>query len=88
MRASKDQRLRLRLRTSEFDRAAEAVLGLSTSRAVADALGVHFTVLSQYRTGRRFVGADFIAAVQRKMPGVSFERLFEVVEEVATCASE
>lgn len=80
MAGKKDPRRRVRLRTDVFDREARAAFHVDTDAAVADRLDVHFTVLSQYRTGNRYCGAGFIATCQSELPHLTFEQLFEVVE--------
>lgn len=75
--------MRLRLRTEEFDRIARAMLGEDTDGKIADRLGTHFTTLSQYRRGARYVPAEFVAACKAEMPTVPFDTLFEAVAERA-----
>lgn len=76
-------RMRLRLKTPEFDRIARAVLGIRTDGALAMILRTHPSTLSQYRTGRRPVPADFVAACKNAMPDVPIETYVESVPESA-----
>lgn len=80
MAGKRDPQRRVRLRTDIFDREAREAFHVETDSAVADRLGVHFTVLSMYRTGNRYCGAGFIATCQAELPHLTFEQLFEVVE--------
>lgn len=80
MAGKKDQQLRLRLRTERFDAETRSTFGVDTDAAVAERMDVHFTVLSQYRTGSRYCGAGFVATCRALLPHVPFEDLFEVVE--------
>ncbi len=78
---AKKTKMRLRLRTEEFDRFARALLGVDTDAKIAERLSTHYTTLSQYRTGARFVPAEFVAACKAEMPSVPFEVIFEAVPE-------
>lgn len=78
---AKKTKMRLRLRTEEFDRVARTLLGVDTDAKIAERLGTHFTTLSQYRTGARFVPAEFVAACKAEMPSVPFDAIFEAVAE-------
>jgi hypothetical protein len=69
-----------RLRKSNFDESARALLGESTDRGIAARLDTDHTVLSQVRAGNRAPTARFMAACKREMPGIAFEHLFELVE--------
>jgi DNA-binding transcriptional regulator YdaS (Cro superfamily) len=75
--------MRLRLRTAEFDRLARAILGEDTDGKIAERLGTHFTTLSQYRRGARYVPAEFVAACKSEMPDVPIDAIFEAVPERA-----
>jgi hypothetical protein len=76
-------RMRLRLKTPEFDRIARAVLGVKTDGEIAERLRTHPTTLSQYRTGRRPLPADFVAACKNAMPDIPLETFIESVPESA-----
>lgn len=73
--------MRLRLKTAEFDQIARAVLGVKTDGEVAERLRTHPTTLSQYRTGRRPLPADFVAACKAAMPAVPLDSFVESVHE-------
>jgi predicted transcriptional regulator len=52
---------------------------------LAARLGVHPTVLSQFRTGRRAPGGRFVAAVAALVPDVDLRTVFKIKErEIST----
>jgi transcriptional regulator with XRE-family HTH domain len=82
------ERQRLRLRTPQFDAAAAELWGTNTpKRQIAKHLGVHPTVLSVYRTGRRMPTADFIVRVLDAFSALpdagDIDAYFEVVDTEA-----
>jgi hypothetical protein len=72
----------LRLKTTEFDKLAAAVIGAPSQKALAEQLGIGEVHLSQLRNHRASVGEKFIAACKVAMPHVTFEQIFEIVEPV------
>ena len=76
-------RMRLRLKTADFDRITRAVLGVKTDGELAELLRTHPSTLSQYRNGRCPVSADFLAACKAAMPDVPMETIVEPVPESA-----
>jgi hypothetical protein len=71
--------MRLRLKTTEFDRITRAVLGVKTDGELAELLRTHPSTLSQYRNGRTPVSADFVAACKTEMPHVPMDTYLEPV---------
>lgn len=67
----------MQVRPSELRQAGREALGVTTDYALAAALDVHPSSLSQLMTGSREPSAMFITAVLETL-GRSFEELFEV----------
>lgn len=78
MGANKTDRPPLRLRTTGFDQACEAVFGRKTpQKVIATALKTHPTCLSQYRSHKRQPTSTFIADALATFPTFTFDQLFE-----------
>lgn len=74
--------LRLRLRTSEWDRLTRA-RGLSSDAACAQLLGLNKSTISRARGNDVEPSETFVKAAIWHLPGLKFEDLFEVVDAKA-----
>lgn len=82
MQATRQRRApkaRLRFRRASFEAATQA-LGMDTSSARAEFLGLDKGTYFGVLAGRQEPGARFCAHVMYAFPGEPFERFFEVVE--------
>lgn len=77
---------KVRLRTKQLDKFF-ALKGVKTDAARADAIGVNAATFSRVVRGLTAPGEVFIAGVLAALPEMSFEDLFEVVDDSESVAS-
>ena len=70
-----------RIHTKVFDIAAQR--GFATSRALADAMGLHESQISRVKRGESEIGEQFIRGALQAFPDLSLDDLFTVDREPA-----
>lgn len=76
---------RLRFKAEEFDAATRAI-GYETDDARARLLAYDPTTYSRIRNGQREPTTRFIVAVLTTFPRLTFDRFFEVADEMRSAA--
>lgn len=82
---AKRPNLRLRLRTSEWERHTRA-RGLPSNAACADLLGISASTIRRARNNEVEPSETFVKAAIFHLPGLKFEDIFEVVIDSRTAA--